>query len=73
MSVRVKPATRGSIRGLIHATGVVTPAPGADLVVVAPDTARIAAIPKAVGERVRRGDVLVLSISMLVGVIGVAV
>jgi RND family efflux transporter MFP subunit len=59
VSVRVQAASRGSIRGLIRATGVVTPAPGADLVVVAPEAARIAAIPRAVGERVRRGDVLV--------------
>jgi RND family efflux transporter MFP subunit len=43
----------------VHATGLVTPAPGADLVVVAPDTARIIAIPKAAGDSVRRGDVLV--------------
>jgi multidrug efflux pump subunit AcrA (membrane-fusion protein) len=59
VAVSVKPATRGSIRGLIRAAGVVTPAPGADLVVVAPETARITAIPKGVGERVHRGDVLV--------------
>jgi RND family efflux transporter MFP subunit len=59
VSVRVQAAARGSIRGVIQATGVVTPAPGADLVVVAPEAARIAAIPRAVGEPVRRGDVLV--------------
>jgi len=59
ISVRVQTAARGSIRAVIQATGVVTPAPGADLVVVAPEAARIAAIPRAVGERVRRGDVVV--------------
>jgi RND family efflux transporter MFP subunit len=37
----------------------VAPAPGADLVVVAPEAARILEIPKAEGDSVRRGDVLV--------------
>ena len=36
-----------------------TPAPGADLVVTAPEPARIAEMPKAEGDRVRRGDLLV--------------
>ena len=49
----------GTIRGVIHATGVVTPAPGADLVVIAPEPARILEMPKAEGNRVRRGDLLV--------------
>ena len=49
----------GTIRGVIHATGVVTPAPGADLVVIAPEPARILDMPKAEGDRVRRGDLLV--------------
>ena len=57
--VKTATAERGSIRGVVHATGVVNLAPGAELVVVAPDTARIAAMPRAAGERVRRGDVLV--------------
>ena len=59
VAVRTAPARLGSIRGVIHATGVVTPAAGADLVVVAPEAARIAEIPRAVGDRVRRGDLLV--------------
>jgi RND family efflux transporter MFP subunit len=37
----------------------VTAAPGADLLVIAPEPARIAEIPHAEGDRVRRGDVLV--------------
>jgi len=57
--VRTAPATRGVIRGVVHATGVVAPAPGAELVVVAPEAARVAEIPRADGERVRRGDLLV--------------
>jgi RND family efflux transporter MFP subunit len=57
--VTTAPATIGNIRGLIHANGLVTPAPGAELVVSAPETARIAEIPKSEGDRVRIGDVLV--------------
>jgi RND family efflux transporter MFP subunit len=57
--VKTAPVTRGAIRGVVRATGVVMPAPGADLLVVAPEAARIAEIPPAVGDRVRRGDVLV--------------
>lgn len=53
------PATTGTIHAVIHATGMVTPAPGADLAVRAPETARIAAMPKAEGDRVRKGDLLV--------------
>jgi RND family efflux transporter MFP subunit len=59
VSVHATAATVGDIRGFVRATGVVTPAPGAELVVVAPEAARIAEIPRAAGDRVRRGDVLV--------------
>jgi RND family efflux transporter MFP subunit len=57
--VMVTPAQTGSIRAVVQATGIVTPAPGADLVVVAPEAARVAEIPKATGDAVRRGDLLV--------------
>lgn len=57
--VKVEPAQTGSIRASIHATGMVAPAPGADLMVVAPEPARIAEMPKAEGDRVAEGDVLV--------------
>lgn len=57
--VTTAPATQGDIIGHIHATGFVTAAPGAELIVVAPESARIAEIPKAEGDTVRRGDVLV--------------
>jgi RND family efflux transporter MFP subunit len=57
--VMVAQAETGSITVSIHASGLVNPAPGAELIVVAPEPARIAAIPKAEGEVVRRGDVLV--------------
>jgi RND family efflux transporter MFP subunit len=59
VTVKTEAAATGDIRGVIHATGVVSPAPGAELVVVAPEPARVAAVPHAVGDRVRRGDVLV--------------
>ncbi len=57
--VKVAAATTGSIRGLVHATGVVNPAPDGELIVVAPESARVIDIPRAEGERVARGDVLV--------------
>jgi len=57
--VTVAQARTGSITGAIHASGLVAPAPGAELIVVAPEPARIAEIPKAEGDAVRRGDLLV--------------
>lgn len=57
--VKVEAAETGSIRGVLHATGIINPAPDGELIVVAPEPARIAEIPKAEGERVARGDVLV--------------
>jgi RND family efflux transporter MFP subunit len=57
--VKMVPAATGSIRGVVHATGVVSPSPGAELVVIAPGPARIAEIPRAEGDRVQQGDVLV--------------
>ena len=57
--ITAAPAQTGSVRAVIHATGDVNPAPGADLIVVAPEHARILEISKAEGDRVRRGDVLV--------------
>jgi RND family efflux transporter MFP subunit len=57
--VTVAKAETGTLTAQIHASGLVTPAPGAELIVVAPEPARIAEIPKAEGDAVRRGDVLV--------------
>ena len=57
--VKVEAAETGSIRGVLHATGTISPAPDGELIVVAPEPARIAEIPKAEGERVARGEVLV--------------
>jgi cobalt-zinc-cadmium efflux system membrane fusion protein len=57
--VTLQTAHRGTIRRVISATGTVKPATGAELVVTAPQAARIAEMPKGVGDRVRRGDLLV--------------
>lgn len=57
--VRTLAATMGDVHGVVHATAIVTPSPGAEMIVVAPDVARIVEMPRAAGDRVRRGDVLV--------------
>jgi len=59
VEVEVKAAAVGEIEGHINVTGTVTPAPGADWTIVAPESARIAELPKAEGDRVAVGDVLV--------------
>jgi RND family efflux transporter MFP subunit len=57
--VAVETARVGVFKSTIAASGTIAPAPGAELTVVAPAPARIAEIPKAEGETVREGDVLV--------------
>lgn len=57
--VTVHPARRGSIRGVIAASGTVKPSPGAEQLVTAPQAARILEIPKGAGETVHKGDLLV--------------
>ena len=57
--VVTRPATRGTIRPVVAATGMVKPATGAELLVSAPQSARIAEMPKGVGDRVRKGGLLV--------------
>lgn len=57
--VTTAPAATGNIRSTITVTGMVTAAPDADQVVIAPQPARIAEIPRGEGDRVRTGDVLV--------------
>lgn len=52
-------AATGNIRSTITVTGTVTAAPDADQLVIAPQPARIAELPKAEGDRVRAGDLLV--------------
>ena len=57
--VVVETAKVDVIRAVIQATGVVTPAPGGELTVVAPEAARVVSIPKAEGDVVKAGDLLV--------------
>jgi RND family efflux transporter MFP subunit len=48
-----------TLEGIVGATGVVAAAPGADWTITAPEHARIAEMPKAEGDRVKPGDLLV--------------
>jgi len=57
--VTTEVAATGNIRGSITVTGTISAAPGADQVVIAPQPSRIAEIPKADGDRVSAGDLLV--------------
>ncbi|HEY2944586.1 MAG TPA: efflux RND transporter periplasmic adaptor subunit [Vicinamibacteria bacterium] len=59
VEVEVKPARVDTMRAVITATGTVEPAPGADWTITAPAPARIAEMPKAEGDAVRAGDLLV--------------
>ncbi len=55
-TIRVQPAT---FQGIVAATGLVAAAPGADWTITAPEAARILEMPKAEGDRVKPGDLLV--------------
>lgn len=57
--VSVETARIEPLQSTIGVTGIVTPAPGADWQITAPDAARIAEMPKAEGDRVSVGDLLV--------------
>ena len=59
VAVEVEPARTGSIREVVAATGLVSAPPGGELIVTAPEAARIVELPKAEGDRVRAGDLLV--------------
>jgi RND family efflux transporter MFP subunit len=59
VSVEVEAAKTSAVREVFAATGLVTAAPGGDLVISAPESARIAEMPKAEGDRVRAGDLLI--------------
>jgi len=54
--ITVTPAT---LEGVVIAAGTVAAAPGADWTIVAPEPARILEIPKAEGDPVKTGDLLV--------------
>ena len=57
--VKVEEARIGSIRGVLHVTGIINPAPDGELIVIAPEAGRIIEITRGEGERVAKGDVLV--------------
>ena len=57
--VTVEAARLGVIRALVSATGTVTPAPDAEWTINAPQPARVLELPRAEGDRVRQGDLLV--------------
>jgi membrane fusion protein, multidrug efflux system len=57
--VVVEDAKVDTLQSLITASGTVTPGPGAEQIIVAPAPARIAELPKAEGDTVRQGDLLV--------------
>jgi RND family efflux transporter MFP subunit len=52
-------AATGSLRAVLHASGVITPAQGAEFLAIAPEPARIQEITRAMGDAVAPGDVLV--------------
>jgi RND family efflux transporter MFP subunit len=55
-TITLAPST---IEGVVAASGLVAAAPGADWVITAPEPARIVELPKAEGDRVKPGDLLV--------------
>jgi RND family efflux transporter MFP subunit len=57
--VEVAPAQVGTVRAVVVSTGTADPAPGADWTIIAPAPARVVAITKAEGDRVRKGELLV--------------
>jgi RND family efflux transporter MFP subunit len=59
VTVTTEAVTPQTVEGFISATGTVAAAPGADWTITAPEHARIVEIPKAEGDRVSTGDLLV--------------
>jgi RND family efflux transporter MFP subunit len=59
VAVSVETAVSGSIDSTLSVMGVVQPAPGGDWTIIAPDTGRVLELPKAEGDAVAAGDLLV--------------
>jgi len=57
--VAAEAARRGNLRAVIRTTGVVTPMAGSEFIVAAQEPVRILEIPKAAGDRVASGEMLV--------------
>jgi RND family efflux transporter MFP subunit len=58
-AVRTVTVTAKTFEGVVSAAGLVSAAPGADWTITAPEPARIVEMPKAEGDRVKPGDLLV--------------
>jgi membrane fusion protein (multidrug efflux system) len=58
-AVQTVVVTPHTVEGIVAASGVVAAAPGADWTIIAPEAGRIAELPKAEGDRVKPGDLLV--------------
>ena len=58
-AVKTLAVTAHTVEGVVAASGIVAAAPGADWTITAPEAARIAELPKAEGDRVKPGDLLV--------------
>lgn len=56
--VRAEPAKLDTLQTSVTVTGTVSPSPGADWVISAPESGRIVELPKAEGEAVKEGDLL---------------
>lgn len=57
--VAARPAETGSVRTAVRASGVVTPADGAEFLVTAPEAAQVVEITKTEGDPVASGEILV--------------
>jgi RND family efflux transporter MFP subunit len=57
--VAAEAARRGNLRAVIRTTGIVTPVAGSEFIAAAQEPAQILDIPKAAGDRVASGDLLV--------------
>jgi RND family efflux transporter MFP subunit len=58
-AVKTVAVTPHTVEGIVASSGTVTAAPGADWTITAPESGRIAELPKAEGDRVKPGDLLV--------------
>ncbi len=59
VAVAARPAQVGSLRAVLHLSGIVIPAQGGELLVAAPEPARILEVFKAQGDMVSPGEALV--------------
>ena len=58
-AVAAQPAKTGTLRAVVHSSGVIVPAEGAEFLLVAPEPGRLIEVARNVGDAVASGDVLV--------------